>query len=43
MKAARANKNNKVRLVRDKLFINDVQYIPPTDSNENLDVRPKHI
>ena len=41
MKATRANKNNKVRLVRDKLFINNVQYIPPTDSNENLDVRPK--
>ena len=41
MKAAKANKNNNVRLVRDKLFINNVQYIPPTDSNDNLDVRPK--
>ena len=41
MKAAKANKNNKVRLVRDKLFINNVQYIPPTGSNDNLDARPK--
>ena len=41
MKAAKANKNNKVRLVRDKLFINNVRYIPSTGSNDNLDARPK--
>lgn len=38
MKRARANKHNKVRLVKDKLFINDVQYIPDTDINA---VQPK--
>ena len=29
MKRARANKNNKVRLVRDRLFINNFEYVPP--------------
>ena len=41
MKAARVNKNNKVRLVRDKLFINNVQYIQPTQKTDGQDARPK--
>ena len=33
MKRAKRDPNNKVRLVRDKLFINDVQYIPENSEN----------
>ncbi|MEW8545932.1 MAG: hypothetical protein AB2693_20615 [Candidatus Thiodiazotropha sp.] len=32
MKRARANEQNKVRLVRDKLFINNVEFVPPKDT-----------
>ena len=35
MKKAKRDPNNKVRLVRDKLFINDVQYIPENSENRN--------
>lgn len=41
MKRARANKQNKVRLVKDKLFINDVQYFPKTDTNDGESKFPK--
>ena len=35
MKKARANEDNKVRLVRDKLFINNCEYVP--DSDEEIE------
>ena len=34
MKRARANKFNKLRLVRDRLFINDSEYLPPENIEE---------
>ena len=34
MKRARQNKYNKVRLVRDRLFINDSEYLPPENYDE---------
>ena len=39
MKKANEVEGNKVRLVRDKLFINDIQYIPK--HQDNLSTRPK--
>lgn len=35
MKKAKRNKNNKVRLIRDRLYINNVEFIPNTDSDRN--------
>lgn len=34
-KRARKNKENEVKLVRDRLFINGRQFVPPHNSNEN--------
>ena len=34
MKKARSNQDNKVRLVRDKLFINSCEYVPDSDEIE---------
>ena len=42
MKKAKGVEGNKVRLVRDKLFINDIQYMPPsTETQDNSSTRPK--
>ena len=42
MKKAKGVEGNKVRLVRDKLFINDIQYMPPsTETQDNSGTRPK--
>lgn len=35
MKRAKLNKENKVRLVRDKLYINQQEFIPKRNNNEN--------
>ena len=36
MKRAKLNKENKVRLVKDKLYINDIQYVPrPNQSRKS--------
>lgn len=37
MKLAKQDENNRVRLVRDKLYINNVQYIPPESDDSDTE------
>ena len=42
MRKARQNKENKVRLVKDKLFINDIQFIPENPEYESENEQTKN-
>lgn len=42
MKRARANEQNKVRLVRDKLYINNVEFIPSKETNQQKRVQVRY-
>ena len=37
MKLAKQDENNRMRLVRDKLYINNVQYIPPESDDSDIE------
>ena len=42
MKRARANEQNKVRLVRDKLYINNVEFVPSKETNQQKRVQVRY-
>ena len=42
MKRARANEQNKVRLVRDKLYINNLEFVPSKEANQQKRVQVRY-